>query len=309
MKTQHATPTDTDRELTPLDSTHVAAADVPTRVRLAPWGMVESAAGEFVVDAESARLAIEAFDTHGTDLPIDYEHQTLGGPYASPTGQAPAAGWVKRLEAEPEVGLFALVEWTKPALEQLAAKQYRYLSPVALVRKHDRKLIGLHSVALTNKPAIVGMEPIVNRCSSPDQLGPMDAHRDLCERLSLPVESSVDTVLVAARELIDRSEKNRTLRDAEEKVKDALRSGKVVEAQHDFAIRLALRDTSLFDEWLRTAPVVMPLGRIAPRFDRTGGERRHGLAANARAEYRAHPELAALTSEDAFVADRLRRAD
>ncbi len=202
-----------------------------------------------------------------------------------------------------------MVEWTKPALEQLAAKQYRYLSPVALVRKHDRKLIGLHSVALTNKPAIVGMEPIVNRCSSSVTVEPMAAHRDLCERLSLPVESDVDTVLIAARELIDRSRKDQALRDAEDRVKEALRSGKVVEAQHDFAIRLALRDATLYDEWLRTAPVVMPLGRTAPPSHRMGGERRHGLAADARAEYRAHPELAALTSEDAYVADRLRRAD
>ena len=137
---------------------------------IAPWGQVESANGRFVVDAESARLVLEAFDAQGIDVPIDYEHQSLGGVYASPTGQAPAAGWIRALKAadpteadEAGAGLFAAVEWTDAAREKLTAREYRYLSPVVLVRKSDRRVVALHSAALTNKPAIVGMKPIVNR--------------------------------------------------------------------------------------------------------------------------------------------------
>ncbi|MFV1979492.1 MAG: phage protease, partial [Myxococcota bacterium] len=87
-----------------------------------------------------AELAKAAFADHATDTPIDYEHQTLGGSYASPNGQAPAAGWIKAIEAEPGVGLIASIEWTEQAKQMLAAKEYRYLSPVALIRKRDRKL-------------------------------------------------------------------------------------------------------------------------------------------------------------------------
>ena len=156
-----------------LEALVLAADDVPRRVLIAPWGEVNSAVGSFVVDAEGAAAAIAAFVEHGTDIPIDYEHQTLGGAYASPSGQAPAAGWIKALRAvspdeaandpdHPTPGLWAEVAWTPMAAEQLRGRQYRYLSPVALVRREDRRLNGLHSAALTNKPAIVGMRPVVN---------------------------------------------------------------------------------------------------------------------------------------------------
>jgi len=44
----------------------------------------------------------------------------------------------------------------------LKNREYKYLSPVVLVRKKDHKALQLHSVALTNPPAINGMVPIVN---------------------------------------------------------------------------------------------------------------------------------------------------
>ncbi|MEE9296417.1 MAG: phage protease [Phycisphaerae bacterium] len=302
MNKQSTQQADEQHELTPLDAAHVAAPEVPTRVRIAPWGEVKSTQGSFIVDEESARLVVEAFEEHGADLPIDYEHQTLGGPYSSPTGQAPAAGWIKRLESEPGEGIFAHVEWTAPALEQVAAKQYRYLSPVALVRKSDRKLVGLHSVALTNKPAIVGMDPIVNKDAP---IG--DVVRALRERLELEPECDVDVVLVAASRRLDAFERDRTRRDVEGRVAAAVRGGRITEAQRDYATRLALSNRELFDEWLRTAPAVVPLGRTVPPAGTEAAGSAHGIAAGARSEYRAHPELAALTSEEAFVNDALRQ--
>ncbi len=105
MSTSETTQPGEQREVMPLRSATLAGGGLPTRVLLTPWGEVESSNGSFIVDEESARLALQAFAQHGTDLPIDYEHQTLGGEYASPNGQAPAAGWVKQLVAEPGVGL------------------------------------------------------------------------------------------------------------------------------------------------------------------------------------------------------------
>ena len=91
----------------------------------------------------------------GVDLVVDYEHQTLTG------DRAPAAGWVKELFAE-DGHIKARVEWTLPAKQYLENKEYRYLSLVITVRKSDNKATGLHSLALTNTPAIAGMTPIVN---------------------------------------------------------------------------------------------------------------------------------------------------
>ncbi|HON69043.1 MAG TPA: hypothetical protein PLS23_21400, partial [Phycisphaerae bacterium] len=42
------------------------------RVLIAPWGQVRSANGDFVLDAEAGRMVLEAFEAHGTDVPVDY---------------------------------------------------------------------------------------------------------------------------------------------------------------------------------------------------------------------------------------------
>ncbi|HKQ48537.1 MAG TPA: phage protease [Phycisphaerae bacterium] len=116
----------------------ISGAEPPGRILIAPWGEVRTAAGNFVVDDEAAAATIAAFAAHGTDLPVDYEHQTLGGAYSSPTGQAPAAGWIKALAivtpdearaggAERDAGLWADVQWTPEAAErwQVRVDQYR----------------------------------------------------------------------------------------------------------------------------------------------------------------------------------------
>jgi len=274
-----------------LPAAELQGKPLPERVLIAPWGRVESTNGSFVVDEESAQLAAAAFEAHGTDLPIDYEHQTLGGRYSSPSGQAPAAGWIKGIEVEPGVGLFARVAWTESGAERLAAGEYRYLSPVAVVRRSDRKLIALHSAALTNKPAIAGMRPLVA----------------LRERLSLDESCGQEELLAAACARIEELEQAACRRAADDRVEAAFRAGRLTEAQRPWAAALALRSPDLFEEWARTAPVLVPAGRTEPP-DRLVGSRRtpHALEAAARAEYHAHAELAAVTSEEAFVAQAVR---
>ncbi len=296
-----------DGELVTLTAAKLDGAQVPTRVLIVPWGKVQSTSGDFVVDEESAGLVVAAFREHGTDLPIDYEHQTLGGRYTSPSGQAPAAGWVKQLEAEEGVGVFAEVAWTEPALEQLVAKQYRYLSPVALIRKSDRKLVGLHSVALTNKPAIVDMTPIVNREEDGTETTTERAMVALRECLTLPQDCADTEVLVTAGRRLAEVAQESAVREAQRRVTEAQRQGRLTEAQRDWALSLAQKDAVLFDEWLRSAPVVVPLGRTAPLTDaKSVAPRRRALAEAARLEFRSCPDLAAVTSEEAYVAAALR---
>ena len=164
-------------------------------------------------------------------------------------------------------------------------------------------MIGIHSVALTNKPAIAGMDPLVNRADAETALTSLRDH------LKLEADSDVDTILVAADRRFDALHRDHELREAEEQVRLAVRSGKVTPAQREFAIRLALRDSELFDEWIRTTPVVIPLGRTAPPDTTLAATSQHGLTAKARLEFRANPTLADLTSEEAFVADTLRQQD
>ena len=299
----------------------------PERVVVVPWGEVESSAGRFVLDEEAGAAAVRAFVEHATDLPIDYEHQTLGGAYASPDGTAPAAGWITRLEAVPGRGLVATVNWTDEARRMIAAREYRYLSPVAVIRKSDRKLVALHSAALTNKPAIVGMAAIVNRDPAEGDAPPAgETPLDLPERISdgppgalavaalrhslqLGEGADADTVLVAAVKRIEALQSDAAQREAADLVSRAQSAGKLTEAQRGWAQRLALADRGLFDEWLRTAPVLYPPGRTAappPEKDGEPGGGR-GAAERARLEYRANRALQDLTTEEAYVADAGRR--
>ena len=306
---------DDGSEVLALRSTEVgadSAAGAPTRVLVAPWGVVESSSGTFVVDKDSAAAAVEAFSSQGVDLPVDYEHQTLGGEFAAPSGQAPAAGWIRRLEAIEGVGIFADVTWTPAAMAQLTAREYRYLSPVAIVRKSDRKLVALHSVALTNKPAIVGMQPIVNRQHAINQkeTDVMDEQaKALRDALGLDPDVATEEVLVAAKERIETHTRELARRDAEEVVVAALRTGKLTEAQREWAIELAAKDRTGFDAWEAAAPVIVAPGRTEPPDAATGGDRtRRVVSARARTEFRNHPELEMVTSDAAYVADAVRQA-
>lgn len=126
--------------------------------RITPDGHVVSRAGDFFVDQESFDAMRAEFVSHGTPLPIDYEHQTLGGEYAAPDGKAPAAGWMESIHYRPGEGVFAMVRWTDRATAMIRSGEYKYLSPVVAVQKDDQKALGLHSAGLTNTPAIEHMD-------------------------------------------------------------------------------------------------------------------------------------------------------
>lgn len=139
----------------------VEMTDVPEEIRILPIGHVTSTKGDFDVDDGSALDIMRNFKSRKLDLVIDYEHQTLHDV------QAPAAGWIKDVYRRGDV-IVGKVEWTPKGREYIANKEYRYLSPVVLVRKSDNKAVVLHSAALTNTPAIDGMFPIVNSASLED---------------------------------------------------------------------------------------------------------------------------------------------
>lgn len=317
-----------------LEAAAFGAAAAPERVLILPWGEVRSAAGSFVVDEEALASVIAEFDGHENDLPIDYEHQTLGGPYSSPTGQAPAAGWIKSLAAIPpatalrdgvEPGLWAEVQWTADAADKLRAREYRYLSPVALVRRTDRRVVGLHSAALTNKPAIVGMRPVVasDRAVTPatedrglaedgtgrgaalDRGGPVAgaAWGELRRSLAMDDSAGEDLVLVAAAQRIRVLERAETLRQAARRVEGALAAGKLSPAQREWAIAFAERSPEEFDAWELAAPVLVPLGRTVTPSATAAGGRRRAIEEEARREWRANREfLSKLCGEEAYIA-------
>jgi phage I-like protein len=127
---------------------------VPEWIKLFPRGQVK-APGEplMLMDDEGAAQVIASFKALGRDLVIDYEHQTLADV------QAPAAGWVKELDWRAD-GLWARVTWTEKGSGYIAAKEYRYHSPVFLHRP-DGRIVQLFNVALTNQPKMINAPQIV----------------------------------------------------------------------------------------------------------------------------------------------------
>ena len=139
--------------------------DVPSELVIFPPGVNRTTKyPPSLMDAESARDVIAAFERLGRDIPIDYEHQTLGGPYSAPDGKAPAAGWINSLIWDEQRGLIAMVRWTERAAEFIRTGEYRYFSPVGLCKKgadgSPGRFTELWHVALTNDPATIGIEPI-----------------------------------------------------------------------------------------------------------------------------------------------------
>jgi phage I-like protein len=133
-------------------------APLPEWILLLPAGRVElvDRPEPLQADPESLSALVRAFRSRGVDLVIDYEHQSLKG------RQAPAAGWIKDLEAKDD-GLWAKVEWTPQAREYLQNREYRYFSPVLQLDPESRRPQALMQVGLTNMPAIKRLPPLVAR--------------------------------------------------------------------------------------------------------------------------------------------------
>lgn len=173
----------------------VEVSGAPTEIRILPLGQVHSQKGDFTVDDESFNLIRKQFKDRRLDLVIDYEHQTLADV------QAPAGGWIKDIYKGSDA-IMAKVEWTDRASEYLKNKEYKYLSPVVLVRKKDQKATAIHSVALTNTPAIDGMFALVNSLDIEDiqEGGTIMDLKELAKALGLPETATEEEVKKAVEE-------------------------------------------------------------------------------------------------------------
>ena len=187
-----------------LKSKEMEVGGAPEIISVLPLGHVKSAKGEFDVDGESFAAMKAQIAQRGVDLVVDYEHQTLTGE------QAPAAGWVKELFLD-DGQIKARVEWTDRAKAYLENREYRYLSPVITVRKADNKATGLHSIALTNTPAIEHMEAIVNSLNFEGGQNTMDFMKELAKLLGLGEDATEEQVKEALKVCL---EENKSLKES-----------------------------------------------------------------------------------------------
>lgn len=111
-----------------------------------------------------ASKVIERFHSTKTKRVVDYEHQTLR---KEENGQpAPAAGWYTNLEWREGEGLFAQVQLTARAAQYIAEGEYQYFSPVFAYHKVTGDVLDVQMGALTNAPAIDGMQELSLRAAA-----------------------------------------------------------------------------------------------------------------------------------------------
>lgn len=226
---------------------------IPEEIKILPLGHVHSQKGDFEVDDESAELIRKQFKSRNLDLVIDYEHQTLKDI------QAPAGGWIKDIY-KGEDAIIAKVKWTDKAKEYLKNREYRYLSPVVMVRKKDRKAASIHSVALTNTPAIDGMFALVNSVDITNlEENEEDTQMDLKKLVTLlglpetATEEDVEKALAAAKAAMEAN------KDEDDK-KEGDGSGETVPVANSVVLSLLGLEKDAKTEDVATAIMTLKAG-------------------------------------------------
>ncbi|MES9873149.1 MAG: phage protease [Candidatus Sedimenticola sp. 6PFRAG7] len=223
-KAQHNSAIDRSRHPASRDiraSLHVAACTFEVRVddgaiQLFPAGEFDALHGAMLgkgpwhTSADIATRVIARVAARRNDLVIDYEHQTLK---SDDNGQpAPAAGWVSpvSLEWREGEGLFARSpDWTDKAAAHIAAKEYRYISPVFIYDPESGEVIDLLHIALTNAPAIDGMQTVGERAAAtfglfnqPQEENPMN--EELLRLLGLDPDANEEQAVAAVTALLQQ---------------------------------------------------------------------------------------------------------
>lgn len=126
-----------------------SATPLPDWIELLPAGPAIVGADGRAWTLPDPQTVITAFQQRGKPLVVDWEHATE---HRAPQGlDAPAAGWIDQMDVRTGA-VWGHVDWTERAAQQIAAKEYRFLSPVFSYRVADRAIVALTSAALTNTP-------------------------------------------------------------------------------------------------------------------------------------------------------------
>ncbi|WP_102798729.1 phage protease [Bowmanella denitrificans] len=154
----------------------------------------------------------------GQELLFDYEHQTL---LTKVNGQdAPASGWGKQFEWRPGQGLFAQLKYTPRAKQNVADEEYRFFSPVVIYDTSSGDVVDLHSVAITNDPAVLGMQAAAlnNRFATPQEKPMNQALALLLSFIGVDVDTSKDIDAAALKATLESKEVEQKLAELKTKV-------------------------------------------------------------------------------------------
>lgn len=130
----------------------------------------------------------------GTEIVVDYDHQTIFAATPGVGGRAPAAGWIKEFSVRDD-GLWGRVEWTAAAAAHILAGEYRYISPTFYAPKETGKVLLLLSAALTNTPdldlTVVAASALLSTETETTDM------KSIAKALGLPEDASEADILIA----------------------------------------------------------------------------------------------------------------
>ena len=153
--------------------------------------------GKALIDRKTYEAIASYMARRGNDIVIDYEHQTLKDV------KAPAAGWITELRWTDGVGIEAKTEWNEEAKEYIEKKEYRYFSPVCAVRKSDKRVIAVLSVALTNVPRTNHLTPLIAKLEAEitEEETSMEFLKKIIAKLGLKEDAGEEDVLSEVKKL------------------------------------------------------------------------------------------------------------
>lgn len=184
-------------------NTELPVGEAPEWVQLLPAGpqVVGVDGRSWLFDQAAMDSAIAAFPRRGRPLVIDWEHSSeIRAPKGLP---APAAAWMYELQ-DRGGELWARVEWTVLAAEQVVGRLYRYLSPVFTYEKDTGRIVEIVSAGLTNSPNL--RLAALNR---EDQHSNQEDHMPLklvAKALGLDDGSTVDQIVTAVNSMKAKAE-------------------------------------------------------------------------------------------------------
>lgn len=254
------------------------------------------------LDANIAALVIARQDQRTNDTLIDFEHQSIRT--AKNGKRVEAAGWFRQLEWREGKGLYAVgITWVGDTAALIADKKLRYVSAVFTYRPDTGEVIEIISVALTNTPALDGLDALAalarlpiheETMMTPEALAALTAERDTLKTSIATLTAERDTLKASVATLTTERDglQEKVKAAAQEKAEAALATEKT---KHADLITAALSDGRLaptmkawaekqslaaLTEYLDSAA---PLPQGACRQGGAGADASHGLTADEQA--------------------------
>ncbi len=179
------------------------------RIRILPIGNVHFRGHEVTIpvtneDAKSIITASLAL-AGAQDIPVDYDHQLEYAVGDKKGGQAPASGWIKKLEFVANDGIYGEIEWTPLAAQKIKDKEYLYFSPTILIGKNSGKILAIKNAGLVNEPSIDGLTKLSAALKTKPQEENMDLTK-IAAALGLAAAATLEQVTKAVEDLKAKSD-------------------------------------------------------------------------------------------------------